>query len=103
MEHGDKTLTCVDCSQPFVWTAGEQAFYAEKGFTNPPKRCKECKGRRQESGGRRGPSRGPGPARVETTVKCSECGTETTVPFKPSQDRPVFCKDCFGKRSGRGR
>ncbi len=39
----DKTLTCVDCGKEFVFTASEQEFYAEKGFTNEPKRCKECR------------------------------------------------------------
>lgn len=38
----DKETACVDCGRPFVWTAGEQSFYDEKGFT-PPKRCKPCR------------------------------------------------------------
>lgn len=45
----DKTIVCVNCGKEFVWTVGEQEFYAQKGFTNEPKRCKECaKARRQE-------------------------------------------------------
>ena len=39
----DKTLVCKDCGKEFVFTAGEQEFYAEKGFTNEPQRCKECR------------------------------------------------------------
>jgi len=39
----DKTLTCVNCSKDFTFTAGEQEFYAEKGFTNEPKRCETCR------------------------------------------------------------
>ena len=39
----DQTRTCVDCEQEFTWTAGEQEFFHEKGFTDPPKRCKECR------------------------------------------------------------
>ncbi|MCH5161054.1 MAG: zinc-ribbon domain-containing protein [Clostridiales bacterium] len=39
----DKTLTCKDCGKEFVFTAGEQEFYAEKGFTNEPKRCPDCR------------------------------------------------------------
>ena len=35
----DKTLICRDCGAEFVFTAGEQAFYAEKGFQNEPSRC----------------------------------------------------------------
>ena len=39
----DKTLVCKDCNKEFVLTEGEQAFYAEKGFTNEPARCPECR------------------------------------------------------------
>ena len=39
----DRRLTCVTCGDSFVWTAGEQEFYAEKKFANPPKRCKACR------------------------------------------------------------
>ena len=38
----DKTLKCKDCGADFVFTAGEQEFYAQNGFTNEPKRCKAC-------------------------------------------------------------
>ena len=39
----DKQLTCKDCGATFIFTAGEQEFYAEKGFVNEPQRCKECR------------------------------------------------------------
>ena len=39
----DKTLKCKDCGKDFVFTAGEQEFYKEKGFTNEPVRCPECR------------------------------------------------------------
>lgn len=39
----DKNIICKDCGKEFVFTAGEQAFYAEKGLTNEPVRCKECR------------------------------------------------------------
>lgn len=39
----DITLTCKDCNNKFVFTDGEQAFYAEKGFTNQPVRCPDCR------------------------------------------------------------
>ena len=42
-EYQDKTIKCVDCGTEFTFTARDQAFYAEKGFTNEPKRCKECR------------------------------------------------------------
>ena len=41
---------------------------------------------------------GPPRERVETTATCSQCGKATTVPFKPTQGRPVFCKECFQHR-----
>ena len=39
----DETLKCKDCKEEFVFTVGEQDFYAEKGFTNKPTRCKPCR------------------------------------------------------------
>jgi CxxC-x17-CxxC domain-containing protein len=36
--------------------------------------------------------------RIETVATCSQCGKETTVPFKPTQGRPVYCKECFQQR-----
>ena len=95
MPFQDKTLTCVDCNQTFVFTAGEQEFYAQKGFQNAPKRCKACKTKRQGSSG-------SGFAKSETTTECSQCGRETTVPFKPTQGRPVYCRECFLSRKATG-
>jgi CxxC-x17-CxxC domain-containing protein len=89
----DRTLTCVDCGADFTFTAGEQHFFHDKAFKNEPKRCKNCKAKRQGSAV-------AGPGRVETMTKCSQCGRETTVPFKPTQGRPVFCRECFqGKKT----
>jgi CxxC-x17-CxxC domain-containing protein len=94
MEFQDKVLTCVDCGTEFLFTSGEQAFFYNKQFANPPKRCKACKAKRAGEWGSAPPvSRAS--ARVETRVNCSRCGKETTVPFKPTQGRPVFCRDCF--------
>ncbi len=45
----DKTLVCKDCGNEFVFTAGEQEFYAEKGFTNEPQRCKACRDARKQA------------------------------------------------------
>ena len=97
MEYQDKTLVCVECGTEFVFSAGEQLFYATKNFKNEPKRCKACKGKRA--------SRSAGAVareRVETVTQCSACGKETTVPFKPTQGRPVFCKECFQSRKFAG-
>jgi len=50
-EYNDQQLTCADCSRAFTWTAGEQEFFHEKGFANPPKRCKECRQAKKEQRG----------------------------------------------------
>lgn len=89
----DRSLTCVDCGAEFLFTAGEQRFYHDKDFKNEPRRCKPCKAKRQDGGSGRGSA-----GRVETTAVCSQCGCETTVPFRPTQGRPVFCRECFQTR-----
>ena len=96
MEYHDKVLKCSECSQEFVFTAGEQMFFADKGFKNEPKRCKDCKAKRSQNPGP-GPG-GNGFQRAETKTTCSQCGKETTVPFRPTQGRPVFCRECFQQR-----
>ncbi len=96
MEFQDKTLKCIDCAQDFVFTAGEQLFFHDKQFKNEPKRCKECKTKRASSlGGGAAAGSGPVQQKVETRTTCSGCGKETTVPFRPTQGRPVFCRECF--------
>lgn len=88
----DKTLNCRDCGADFVFTASEQDFFAEKGFTNEPGRCPACRAaRKQNSGGGRGGSF----QREMHPAVCATCGKETQVPFRPSGDRPVYCSDCF--------
>ncbi len=92
MEFQDRILKCVDCGQDFVFTAGEQLFFHDKQFKNEPKRCKACKTKRAQALGLPSNSNYP---KVETRTVCSNCGKETTVPFKPTQGRPVFCRECF--------
>jgi CxxC-x17-CxxC domain-containing protein len=92
MEYRDRMLKCADCGAEFVFTSGEQLFYADKGFKNEPKRCKTCKSKRGQAGGRHGFHR------VETTTTCTQCGKETTVPFRPTQGRPIYCRECFQQR-----
>lgn len=94
----DKTLTCRDCGSEFVFTAGEQEFYATRGFENEPSRCGNCRSARKQQQGGRGGSFG-GARREMHTVTCSRCGKEAEVPFRPSGDKPVYCKDCFQPRS----
>jgi CxxC-x17-CxxC domain-containing protein len=95
MEFQDKFLKCIDCGADFVFTAGEQLFFYDKQFKNEPKRCKNCKSKRSTSFGPVAPSPNHAMSRVETRTHCSQCGKETTVPFKPTQGRPVFCRECF--------
>src|SRR5271167_3890584 len=95
MEFQDKILKCIDCGADFVFTAGEQLFFHDKDFKNEPKRCKACKAKRPASTGTPAPGVRP---RVETRTNCHGCGKETTVPFKPTQGRPVFCRECFQQR-----
>jgi CxxC-x17-CxxC domain-containing protein len=98
MELLDKTLRCVDCASEFIWTAGEQLFFADKQFKNEPKRCKGCKAKRAN----RAAAGKTSNSRVETETQCSACGKDTTVPFRPTQGRPVFCKECFQQRKSTG-
>ena len=83
----DKTLVCRDCGAEFVFTAGEQEFYAEKGFQNEPTRCKDmpC-----------GPQGEPR-FRSSRDVRDDLCRLRraTTVPFIPKSDRPIYCSECF--------
>jgi CxxC-x17-CxxC domain-containing protein len=89
MPFADRDVLCTGCGAMFVFSAGEQEFFHEKGFTNQPKYCKQCKAKRQGGGGQR---------TIETHVTCSECGSNTTVPFEPTQGKPVLCRTCFTNR-----
>jgi len=97
----DQTLQCRDCGQDFVFTAGEQSFYASRGFTHPPTRCPDCRAARkaQERGGSYGGQRAP---REMFTAICANCGREAQVPFQPRDDRPVYCSDCYQPRATSG-
>ncbi|MFO7532654.1 MAG: zinc-ribbon domain containing protein [Candidatus Limnocylindrales bacterium] len=117
----DRTITCADCGQEFIFTASEQAFYAEKGFTDAPKRCKACRQSRKaqrntgssygddsyggggySSGGGGGYGGGGGgydrPPRQLYDATCADCGKIAQVPFQPTGSRPVYCNDCFRAR-----
>jgi CxxC-x17-CxxC domain-containing protein len=96
MEFQDKVLTCIDCGTDFVFTAGEQLFFHDKQFKNEPKRCKSCKSKRVAVLGASPP--GQAHVKTETRTNCSNCGKETTVPFRPTQGRPVLCRECFQQR-----
>lgn len=76
MDYQDKSLSCRDCGDTFVFTASEQEFFSLKGLTNQPKRCMNCR-------------------IVVVDVKCDECGLNTKVTFKPTGRKPVLCLHCM--------
>jgi|SRR5579872_1475024 len=100
----DENLNCVDCSRQFVFSAGEQEFYAMKGFQNKPNRCPDCRAARKAQGGGRagggggGGRGGFGGQREMFKATCSQCGGVAEVPFQPRGDKPVYCRDCFASR-----
>lgn len=81
----DKTIVCRDCGVGFVFSAGEQEFFAAHGLENEPRRCKHCRETRKAAGSGRDPHE----------VVCANCGTATIVPFRPREDRPVYCRECY--------
>ena len=85
----DETLVCKECGNEFVFTAGEQQFYKEKGFMNKPKACKACRDAKKNAG------KAP---REYFTAVCADCGGEAKITFQPSTDRPVYCSACFEAR-----
>jgi CxxC-x17-CxxC domain-containing protein len=95
----DKLIRCVSCGDEFVFTAGEQEFYKNRGLAHEPTRCKSCREARKTRGSN-GHSAGAsfGGDREPHVVVCSECGAETQVPFAPTSGRPVYCRDCYRSR-----
>jgi CxxC-x17-CxxC domain-containing protein len=130
MPFEDKTIVCVDCGAQFTFTADEQQRFAERGFTNEPKRCKTCRDQRKaQQGGNRGAGGGAprtggfgsggggrsfsggggggGAGRGFSSgprqmfpATCASCGQQTEVPFKPTGSRPVYCRECFQSQRG---
>ncbi len=93
MSFRDRVIECIDCSEQFVFCAGEQLFFQEKQFKNEPKRCKPCKEKRNRLA-RSGHSMQVA-KRIETNLYCRKCGVLTSVPFRPTQGRPVLCRVCY--------
>ena len=88
----DKSIQCVECGNEFTFTAAEQDFFAQKGYTNEPKRCLPCRqARKAEKGGNGGGSRNL----QKFPAVCAQCGKDTEVPFEPRQGRPVYCSTCY--------
>lgn len=103
MPYSDITLSCRDCGRSFVFTASEQEFYAEKGFTNQPGRCADCRSQRKASGGFGGGGRRSSGPREMHEATCSACGKTCQVPFQPSGEKPVYCSDCFQSQRSNSR
>ncbi|TMC49367.1 MAG: zinc-binding protein [Chloroflexi bacterium] len=100
----DQTLKCRECGVDFIWTAGEQDFYASRGLSNAPSRCPSCRAARKATNGGGGGYGGGGYGggggynsrpREMHEVTCASCGGVARVPFLPRGDRPVYCSDCF--------
>jgi CxxC-x17-CxxC domain-containing protein len=111
VQYADKTLNCRDCNATFVFTSGEQEFYASRGFDNPPSRCPSCRAQRKAE---RSNSFGPTsyassggysavPRREMFVTTCASCNGEARVPFQPRGDKPVYCSDCFETQRGAAR
>ena len=112
MQYADKSITCRDCNATFVFTSGEQEFYASRGFDNPPSRCPSCRAtRKAERSNSFGPpsyatsgySTSAVPRREMFVTKCASCNGEARVPFQPRGDKPVYCSDCFETQRGASR
>jgi CxxC-x17-CxxC domain-containing protein len=115
----DRVMACIDCGQEFTFTAGEQEFYAQRGFTEAPKRCAQCRALRKTqrgasaggggyssgssgssygdsySGGGGGSGYAERRPREMFAATCADCGKTAQVPFQPTGARPVYCSDCF--------
>ena len=97
MSYQDKSLKCADCGATFVWSASEQELFAQRGYTNEPKRCPACRQARKATRPATssfGSDRAP---RQMYAAQCADCGKDTEVPFEPREGRPVYCSDCYSK------
>src|ERR1035441_3477329 len=81
MDFIDRDLICMDCGAEFTFMAAEQLFYHDEQFKNDPKRCRQCRARRN--------SRPRMPLRPETRTTCAESGSGTTGPFTTNKGSPV--------------
>jgi CxxC-x17-CxxC domain-containing protein len=84
----DKNLVCHDCQKLFLFSEAEQSFFEQKGLTNLPKRCANC---RLSARYKRN---GDNLDKLHKT-QCVKCNALTVVPFAPDDDKPVYCKACY--------
>ncbi len=102
MSYQDRSLTCFECNQQFTFSAEDQEYHAQKGYSNDPKRCPSCRASRRDnrsSGYSSGGGFGGYQQREMYPAVCAQCGVNTEVPFQPRADRPVYCRDCYSKTS----
>ena len=100
MSFTDKAIQCSDCSQSFTFSASEQEMFANRGYTNEPKRCPTCRSARRAQRGDTGGGGGSGFQRTQREMfpaTCATCGQQTQVPFEPRSGRPVYCSACYSK------
>lgn len=107
MAYTDRTLSCADCGNTFTFSADDQSYHAQKGFTNEPKRCPSCRAAKRDQRGEGGGSYSSGGgygggSREMFSATCSSCGKEARVPFQPNGSKPVYCSDCFRSQQGGG-
>lgn len=95
MTYQNKILQCMDCGYDFEFTISEQEFYASKGLTNNPKRCKPCRIERKNTNNYSNQKNNA--ERKMHDVICADCGGTGQVPFKPSGIKPILCKSCYLK------
>jgi len=99
MSFVDKSIQCSDCGSSFTFSASEQELFAQRGYTNDPKRCQLCRSSRKAQGNGNGSSSYSASSRQMFPAVCAECGKQTELPFEPRGSRPVYCRDCYSKVS----
>lgn len=95
IEVRDQQLECTKCGRTFTFTAAEAQSFLDRGLTNAPKKCPECRAK----------ERARKEQKVRTTVHCVTCNTAFEVPFQPATNtngqliRPLYCIEHFEQRS----
>lgn len=99
----DKVLHCKECDKDFVFSVAEQEAFHEKGLFHDPSRCFECRQARKARRNAAGYGRTINRLDRETyEAVCAECGCTTQVPFRPREDRPVYCRQCYIQKKQQG-
>lgn len=91
----DKTLRCRDCEAEFIFSVGEQEYFASKGYINDPTRCLACRAINRARQNVAAGGAAQAAIRQLHGVTCAQCGNPAQVPFLPRLDKPVYCSACF--------